>query len=83
MRPAHRAMYPWRKEVKSSAPGGSFSPRRLMREKSTFTTGLTSLLITTFRFRQAGNPKEGIMATPSPASTMAIMVSRRLEVARG
>ena len=40
--------------MKSSAPGGSFFPRRLIREKSTFTTGLVSLLIATLRFRQAG-----------------------------
>jgi hypothetical protein len=60
--------------VKSSAPGGSFFPRRLIREKSTLTTGLVSLLIATFRFRHAGNTNEGMTAMPSPASTMESIV---------
>jgi hypothetical protein len=40
------------------------------------TTGLMSLLITTFRYWQAGKTNEGMAAMPSPASTMAIIVSR-------
>jgi hypothetical protein len=55
--------------VNSSAPGGSFFPRLQIKWNSAFTSGLINLLMTTLLLRQTGSPSEGIMATPSSAST--------------
>ena len=51
-------------------------PRARICANSRFTTGLMSRVMTTCRLRHTGKPYDGMTATPSPASTMAIWVSR-------
>src|SRR5262249_44256324 len=74
----HLPTKPRRNPAKSSASGESGLARLQIRYKPTVTTGLTSRLMTTRRLRQAARPKDGMMAMPSSASTMAICVSNKL-----